>query len=161
MYSKPQLLEAVEQESNLNGIKIFDDIKDKNGNPRFVEGEINLVDSVPSGVTKIYGKWSLSGSHLLIVLCLKLANGTTITNGTSLADFTLPSYIIDKIAVLWGGVAVDMKNFSAYNDSWGTQQFSVFLGKSSSKLGITKTSDLTLSAERNVRISFDLLIDNE
>ena len=42
MYSKPQLLEAVEQESKLNGIKVFEDIKDKDGHNRFIEGNINF-----------------------------------------------------------------------------------------------------------------------
>lgn len=134
-------------------------IKDANGNNRFVEGDINLDSSLPSGVTKIYGKWSLSGTHFMAVLCLSIPNGTVIPNDAYLTSFVLPSWILSKIYPLVLGI-IDNKTFKAYSNSFTSQDFNARIVKGSSTLSIMKTGALTLDADRIVRISYDLLIDN-
>lgn len=68
-------------ENLLEGVA-FEDIVDKNGNPRFIEGTI--TPETISGITFTYCKWSLSGTHLMIVLAgtcknVTLANNTTFS----------------------------------------------------------------------------------
>ena len=162
MYSKPQLLEAVEEESKLNGIKVFEDIKDKDGHPRFIEGDIELLDDVPSGVTKKYGKWSLSGSHLLIVLSIDIASTTEIVSSVRLCTINLPKWIYDKLDPLFSSFLVNA-NFYAYASNGSNQSFSTSLRKYDLPAGIQILLDnnVTLTADRNLRMNYDLLIDNE
>lgn len=162
MYSKPQLLEAVEQEAKVNGLKAFENIVDKDGHKRFIEGEISLHSDMPSGVSKTYGKWSLSGTHLMIVLCLSIENTTTLSNGTNIGTCTLPSWISDKIYPVWQSLWIERKDFSAFADDWTAQTFTCSMRKGADNtLLIAKTGNLTLTSDKNVRIYFDLLIDNE
>ena len=158
MYSKPQLLEAVEQESKLNGIKVFEDIKDKDGHNRFIEGDITL--ETIEGFTAKYGKWSLSGSHLLIVLSADVANATVIPAYTILTKITLPSWIHDKIAVLYGSNLVAVQSIALFDSNGGSQNLTIRLRKRETTIEIDTTS-LTLNADRTFRLGFDLLIDNE
>ena len=159
MWSKPQLLTSVEEEAKLNGIKVFEDIKDKDGHLRFIEGNIEI--ETIEGVTQKYGKWSLSGSHLLIVLAGDIANTTTITSGTKICDFVLPEWIYNKIAVLFGSNYIDMKIFNIFSSSGTTQTSTIELRKTDGKLRVTQGVNLTTTDARGFRYSFDLLIDNE
>ena len=159
MYSKPQLLEAVEQESKVNGIKVFEDIKDKDGHNRFIEGEINLKADVESGTTKIYGKWSLSGTHLTIVLCVAMAN-TTVRTG-SLAKVEIPKWILDKIVPIASNIVVYKPSQYAIASDASMQTITHMLNKLSETELYIYTGSLTLNADRVTRISFDLLIDDE
>ena len=154
MYSKPQLLEAVEQEAEINGIKVFEDIKDKDGHNRFIEGEIAFEEV--SGITKTYAKWSLSGSHLMLVLCANVANGTVLS-GTLLASIgNIPSWIYDKIVPIAGNL-VYRYDEKFYASDGTNQTVSVFFYKGT-KLAVN-FGTLTLSADRSIRIALDLLID--
>ena len=158
MYSRPQLLEAVEQESKINGIKVFEDIKDKDGHPRFIEGDITITETT-EGITQKYGKWSLSGSHLLIVVALDVANTTALSFGNLVSDIGLPTWIVDKIVAIQGEYVL-INSTTFYNASNQTQNLQTHLRKSSGKILISHGS-LTLSDDRSGRIQFDLLIDNE
>ena len=147
---------SVGAESN---VKVFENIVDKDGHKRFIEGDITINQM--SGVTQNYGKWSLSGSHLLIVLALTLQNETTILDNAVLCDINVPSWVLNKI---YGfvGATVDYKTFGAYATTGGSQNFVCRLHKTTTpKLQIRKDSNLTLTNARYVRIAFDLLIDNE
>lgn len=132
---------------------------DKDGHDRFIEGGFNISEI--SGITKDYAKWSLCGTHLMIVLCISLANASVISNTTPVAEFELPSYIIDKIVPL-GASVVDIKQILLFNENnTSSQQTSTILRKSAAtKVRIDITS-ITLNDDRKCRISFDLLIDNE
>ena len=142
---------------SFTGTTYLETIKDSNGNNRFVEGELNLLNTVPAGLTKVYGKWSLSGSHLLIVLCINATNGTTIS--ADICQFELPEWVADKIYPI-ASEYVDYKSFSLFADNLSTQQLQVFLRKYPSKVFSINTNSLTLTADRTGRIAFDLLIDN-
>ena len=49
-------------------------LTDSKGNPRFIEGEGTPMEM--EGFTASYCKWSLSGTHLMIVLSGSFANAT-------------------------------------------------------------------------------------
>ena len=158
MYSKPQLLEAVEEESKLNGIKVFEDIKDKDGHARFIEGDIQF--ETISGVTSTYAKWSLSGSHLLIVACGTIENASPLSYGTLGTLKDLPTWIFDKITPL-ASTYIDSKQFAAYSDDYTTSQtWTTYITKSSGVIKLV-IGALTTTAKRNFRIAYDILIDNE
>lgn len=140
----------------------MENIVDAQGRNRFIEDDIELHSDMPSGVSLTYGKWALSGTHLLIVVALELSNGVTISNGNKIAELSLPKWVVDKIYPLWASLYVETKSFSAFANDWSTQSFGVTLSKlSSEKITIQKNSSLTLTTDRSVRIAFDLLIDND
>ena len=159
MYSKPQLLEAVEEESKLKGIKVFEDIKDKDGHLRFIEGELTIIEGGAPAVT--YAKWSLSGAHLMLVLSGNIANATVIDSSNNhFASVTLPNWIFDKIKVLSGTSSAIRLDYKLHDTISNSQTATAVLSKSGSELRILSSS-ITLTADRAFRIQFDLLIDNE
>ena len=137
--------------------KIFENIVDKDGHERFIEGDITI--ETITGITKTYGKWSLSGSHLLIVLCVAIANATEF-DGT-IASINIPEWIKDKIIPQFVTV-VEAKDTKAYNINDASSQPLVYvLRKDTSKNVYITISNFTASKDRVARLSFDLLIDNE
>lgn len=139
-------------------VAIFENITDKDEHKRFIEGDITINEI--TGVTKSYGKWSLSGTHLLIVLCLDIADTTELPNGTIFTTLDIPNWIKEKIVELKGAY-VERKTFPMVGENWSTQDLQCTLGKASgNNLNITCRSTITLTADRSVRIAFDLLIDN-
>lgn len=139
---------------------LMTNIVDSHGNKRFVEfnGAIDSTD----GLTVTYKKASLSGSHLMIVLAGSIANGTTLNNGKVMARFNLPSYIMNKIIPVWNNV-IETKDVLAYAEDWTSQslQYCALAKTTSTQLAISKVNSLTLTADRNFRIQFDLLIDSD
>ena len=137
---------------------LFENITDSHGNPRFIEGDItmNTID----GVTQTYGKWSLSGTHLMIVVAGDVVNGTVISQGTKLCDVNLPSYIKDKIVTIYPRV-VDRKVVPFYGTDSSSQLVNIGLAKDSNIYIRTTTSAYTMTENRVFRIQFDLLIDDE
>ena len=156
MYSKPQLLEAVEQESKINGIKVFEDIKDKDGHVRFDEGEITFEEH--EGITKTFAKWSLSGTHLMIVLAGQVANGTTIENNSVFAKINLPSWIIDKIYPTYDAT-VFVQTLYFYASGGANQNCGSRLVKETYGLSLKPAGNTTMSTDKTFRWAFDLLID--
>lgn len=141
----------------ISELPVFENIVDAQGHKRFIEGDINIEEII--GVTKTYGKWSLSGTHLLLVLCVNVLNETTITVPTYLSYITLPEWIFDKIVQL-SNAFVDRKSFSMVASSWDSQPLDVVLQKSNNKLALSVRTAVTSTADRDCRIAFDLLIDN-
>lgn len=139
-----------------SAVKILENIEDAQGHKRFIEGDITL-DEI-SGLTQRYGKWSLSGSHLLIVVAGTLAN-TTQLNG-KIASLNLPKWIVDKIQIIYGIAVVRQTDYAYANDGSSNQTMLDVLAKQSNEIQI-HTYSITASAERQFRIQFDLLIDNE
>lgn len=130
---------------------------DSKGNPRFIEGE--GTPATIAGFTSTYYKWSLSGTHLMIVLAGTYANGAVIPSITLLCTFDLPDFIMDKINPL-ATQLIEYKTLVAYAANASSQTQNCYLRKSTN-LGIVTNAALTLTAERNFRIQFDLLIDSE
>ena len=149
-------VDATEQKSNL---KVFEHIADADGHARFIEGEINLNSAVPEGVTKTYGRWSLSGTHLMIVIAGTIENTTALTFGSFASLVNLPQWITDKIVPISTSY-VEIKGFTLYAEDLTTQTTTIYLRKSSNTIFMSNSA-LTLTAKRNFRYQFDLLIDNE
>ena len=136
--------------------KVLDSLVDSKGNPRFIEGD--LTTTAIEGVTFSYAKWSLSGSHLMLVLAGSVANGTAIP-AVDWAKIYLPTWILNKIYTVWGD-RIERKGIELIATNYSAQSLTVYLGKQSSYLFITAPT-ITLTAERFFRIQFDLLIDTE
>ena len=110
MYSEEQVKKMIQNalsSGQMKDVKVFEDIVDKDGHARFIEGDIDLAATTPEGVTKVYGKWSLSGSHLMIVLAGVIADGTTI-GGAIWAKVNMPSWIINKIYPIFSNKVVQL-----------------------------------------------------
>lgn len=136
----------------------LNNVVDSNGNPRFIEG--NGTPATITGFTATQCKWSLSGTHLMLLLTGTMANGTELTNGMNLAVFTLPDFIKNKITPSWANNYIERKANILFADNWTTQTSTVVLGKFTN-INIQQSGALTLTADRNFRVQFDLLIDSD
>ena len=128
---------------------------DSDGHNRFVEG--NITPETISGVTFTYNKWSLSGTHLMIVIAGDVASGTTLSN-QNLCKINLPSYIKNKIVTIFASV-VALNETKAFDGSWNSQDIYSYLFKTDSDIGIYVYSTTEFATNKSFRIQFDLLID--
>ena len=138
-------------------VKVFENIVDKDGHKRFIEGDITLNEI--AGLTNLYGKWSLSGSHLILVLCLKCDENASVSDNTTLCTINVPEWVLAKITTIVGGSVAFSIDY-AYASDYTNQQLQSRLVKPST-LQIRNDGAWSLSKERVVRIAYDLLIDNE
>lgn len=141
----------------------MENIVDKDGHKRFVEGDITINTTFATKCEVAYKKWSLSGTHLMLVLAGTLKNGSVFANSDELCVITLPDWLIDKVHIVFGTNWIEVQNPQAYSTEWQTQTFSCTLGKfdNPKRLKILKNGSLTLSSDKSFRVQFDLLIDNE
>ena len=151
------LVDAVPQKDTDGNYKIFENIIDKDGHARFIEGSFTPHET--TGFTFNYCKWALSGTHLLIVLAGVVANETAF-DGATLTEIDLPQWIKNKIVNIYGNV-VDQKGVGLFADDGTSQTFYAYLQKRVNDVIAIYCSSLTLTKERQFRIAFDLLIDNE
>lgn len=137
----------------------LENIVDGQGNKRFIEGDIVL--STTTGLTQTYGKWSLSGTHLMIVIAGRFENGTAYAGGDMNEDMNIPEWILDKIIPVFSDRVIQ-ETATFYADDFTNQTTSVSLKKDAvtGKLYI-RCGSVTFTARRNFRFAFDLLIDNE
>lgn len=138
---------------------LMENIKDASGNLRFIEGE--GTSETISNVEIVYNRWSLSGTHLMIVIAGYYDN-TTVSAGTTIARIPVPKWVLDKVATLSTGGRITRVNYPLINDSdqvAGTDRPAA-LYKGSDDLYIN-TSNNDATDKWNFRIQFDLLIDNE
>lgn len=137
---------------------IFNDITDEHGNHRFVEG--NVTHNNLSGVTAIYGKWSLSGTHLMITALYDFAAGATVAADTLLCGLQVPNFISSKIYPLYGDVANRLV-IQAFDQAGAIQNFTVFLHTQGDTLTLVTGTSTTFTTGKTARIQFDLLIDTD
>ncbi len=154
------LVDVVPQKDSDGNYNIFEHIVDSHGHKRFDGG--NIIMSERTGVTYSFNKWSLSGTHLLIVVQLSVTNGTLFSTGY-FGEIRLPEWILDKIQVVFGTNRVIRTSQVFYADDESQQTATIRLLKDEENacLRIACGTDLTLTADRNTRIAFDLLIDDE
>ena len=156
MYSENQLLKAVEKESQENGLKVFENIVDKDGHARFIDEDITF--ETIEGVSKTYAKWSLSGTHLLIVIAGSVLNGTAI-GGKTICFINVPDWIKDKIVPIAQNYVT--REAFEYWSSGGTPSSSMaYLIKATNQI-YCSVGSVTISEDKTFRIQFDLLIDND
>lgn len=160
----------LEVTGNVSGAKFIGDvamesIKDASGHNRFIEGNLSLVTI--DGVNFTYAKWSLSGSHLLIVLAGTIADTKKFEGYSNIASISssMPQWIKDKIYPTFSSV-VDAKNIKIWGSDWSSEANDFRCGLSKSLDGTVLSlfnlgGDYTVTADRSFRIAFDLLIDNE
>ena len=146
------------QEVNANQLE---GILDKDGNARFIEGDI--TPKTISGYTFNYSKWALSGTHLMLVMAGVIASGTAISGGVVLASVTLPQWIKNKIYpnAIEGIIA------KSYLNTWKTgsaigSNYASALQKVDDNYNIVfwTESSVTLDADTAFRLQIDLIIDN-
>lgn len=143
------------------GVTALESIKDAEGHNRFIEGDIDLYEGVPEGYAKVYGKWSLSGTHLMIVICFTIPASTTTGYVGRLCDLTdLPSWIVDKIVPI-GNTYIETKIFNGVMSDDSLLQVNCQLRKRDGTTISISQSSVTTTSALNVRVAFDLLIDNE
>lgn len=145
---------------NLSEGVALEDIVDKNGNQRFIDG--NITPQTISGITFTYCKWSLSGTHLMIVLAGTCEN-VTLTNNITFSEINLPGFIMNKIIPLTAQGRVSQATLNNYYDYSYRSSCVLSLVKGKNVLrvigwGIGGSS--TLSAG-SFRVQFDLIIDAE
>lgn len=138
------------------GITKFENIKDADGHNRFIGG--NITTNPITGVTYTYGKWALSGTHLLIVLCATLED-EAIISFSQMGSFELPSWVANKLVPLYTDV-ISSKKENAFAQDGSGQEMQIYTTKTDNVIKII-TGGLTLTDDRNIRIAIDFLIDND
>lgn len=140
---------------------LMENIVDSAGNKRFIEGV--LETKTISGITFGYNKYSLSGTHLMVVLTGGVENGTTLTANQNMAEVELPEWIMNKIYPVLSSYIIDDKTIGMYSPTFTQQSLRLLLRKSEDgkSLIIQQAGAVTLTDDRNFRVQFDLLIDNE
>ena len=136
---------------------LMENIKDKNGNLRFIEDDITVPTI--SGLTLNYAKWSISGTHLMIVLAGEIEDATTIS-GSNLVTINLPQWVKDKIFTT-SGVIVYSQSVTLVADDLSTQSWLLYLQKPNDETINIYNTALTTTKKRYFRVQFDLLIDAE
>ena len=160
MYSLKQLQEiALKKIESTSNLKVFENIVDKDGHSRFIEGENNFVNEI-TGLTKKQGKWALSGSHLLIVFAFTNAENNAVSS-QKIANVNLPEWVVNKIYPLVGNYVI-FTSFTGFDSGGSSQTISGSLRKVDSTISIYLDGNLSsVALPRNFRFAFDLLIDNE
>lgn len=149
-------------QDNVDGTELttlMGNIVDSHGNKRFVEGDI-IMETI-SGVNKIYGKWSLSGTHLMIRLVLNLANNTTLAASSKICTINLPQWMINKIIPIFDTYI----NISTFGTVGGGSDTTIKLSLrkfNTNTLAIyTSAGQYVSMRDERLEIQFDLLIDSE
>ena len=96
--------------------KDISNLVDSKGNPRFVEG--NGTPATIEGFTSTYCKWSLSGTHLMLVLAGNVENETTLSG--FIVTFALPEYIMNKIYPIFSS-EINRLNITLWGDDFSSQ----------------------------------------
>ena len=131
-------------------------IKDNYGNLRFVEGRVEQL--VSAGMTLLYGRWSLSGTHLMIVATFQFNSGTVLSSTTPLCAVSLPAYIANKISVIYGDI-VARSPFQGFDQGGNMQSSNMSLHLNGNNLLIIPLSTTNFNSTKIMKIQFDLLID--
>lgn len=133
-------------------------LKDSHGNKRFVEGGMSTPTN--QNITLNYGKWSLSGTHLMIVASITIAPNTSLDYVNICETLNIPSYILNKVVtIVPNSNKVDFKSFRSYIGTSTSDSFTFDLGKAPLNLIIEGYNLTAGNTERIIRIQFDLLID--
>lgn len=141
--------------SSFTGRTKLETIYDAGNHARFIEG--TLEELPQTGLTISYSKWSLSGTHLMVVVAGSVQNGSSLTSG--IAQGTIPSWIYDKLVDLYYNKIL-VASVSFYDSNGLTQTNNFTLAKSGGNLRVEIQGTFTATADRVFRVQFDALIDN-
>lgn len=145
------------------GVTEIDTIKDNENNNRFINGDV-LLPSNANGLTKVFGRYSLSGTHLQIAVLIsnETKNDITLNTYSLMAQCTMPIWIVNKIYGLPNPIVVELKTFDIGNSSnilTIKTSKKVYLEKGGNELRIVAAENITLQPNDFMRISFDLIIE--
>ena len=161
MFSEKQIREFADAQAKAVK-KDISTLVDKDGHNRFIEGTNTLGQVLTDRATIDYNKWSLSGSHLLIVVAGYLKPESEAYSGDEITiSPNLPQWVLDKISGGNYGI-IEYKNYSALQTSFGQLDVNGYWAKDTGlrfhSTGIDANNTLDGAT---FRIAFDLLIDNE
>ena len=162
MWSRNEIKKQVQEAASsgeLQDVKIFEDIVDKDGHKRFVDGDVSLSERFTEGIEKVYGKWSLSGTHLMIVLAVNITGGTAITFGDLGSVVDMPQWVKDKIIPSISNYVEVKTAVSLKSDLSSGGNISYYLRKQGDNVFMSIAS-ITPTADVYARFTFDLLIDS-
>lgn len=145
------------------GVTEIETIKDNENNNRFINGDV-LLGSGAVGLTKVFGRYSLSGTHLQIAVLIfnETANDITLKTYNLIAHCNVPSWLANKIYTLYDTMVVELKTFDIANDSsllTIKTSKKVYLETSGNEIRIVAGENITLQSNDFMRISFDLIIE--
>ena len=157
------ITETVYNDEKVDDLVLFENIKDRNGHNRFIEGDI--TNKIDNDLTITYGKWSLSGTHLIIVLSGTFPAYTIFDNNRQLVYVTLPEWVGNKIGSIDGTVAFINANVARTNNAYVNElEVTAYIQKTSAstlRIAILPKTSVTPINETFIRFNFDLLIDND
>lgn len=134
----------------------LDDIVDSQNHKRFIEG--SGTPETITGMTVDYNKWSLSGTHLMLVMAGTFENNVNAL--TELINYTLPEWVRDKIVSIGPNGEINRYNPIYYYIGGTTYSRTALLKKTASGLSITQGNNIDVTSGKVFfRIQFDLLID--
>ena len=152
-------------QENVDGteiITLMNNIVDSHGNKRFQE--FDLGHQTIEGVTFLYGKMSLSGTHLMLVTSIEVDANTNIA-GDNYGYIPLAgniAFMASKIVTVGAQSRIRTNTFNVY-DGNGTpiDTIRVALNKESGNLVIRPNENKTYAFKVYTTFQFDLLIDSE
>lgn len=144
------------------GVTEMETIKDSENNNRFIGGDLLFFSDI--GLTKVFGRYSLSGTHLQIAALLSndTKNDITLNTATIMVHCYVPDWVADKIYTLPGMTAIELKTFDIANKNAiltikaGKK---VLIEKVANNLRIISAEDITLQPGDFIRLSFNLIIE--
>lgn len=141
-----------------NGFVTVEADGDTSARPLIVEGD--GVSLVQEGVTITYCKWSLSGTHLMLVCAGTVENTTVLTGNTNIAKYVLPDNILNKIVPTFSSFIGRIQG-TFWGSDYSNQGVVLNVIKATNSINIDTAISYTMTADRFFRLQFDLLIDNE
>ena len=112
-------------------------------------------------MTLNYGKWSLSGSHLMLVIACNYNADISIADGTTLFRIDdIPNWVVQKVYPILGNLIIYQKA-SLIHEDWTRGEKEFYLAKVYDVLRIYNNGAITDSKAGMFRLRFDLLIDTD
>ncbi len=148
-----------ENNNKLSDQYLLENIKDQSGHNRFIEGI--GTDLSGTGVTITYIKWSLSGTHLMLVLGGSITNGSEAGDNNIKASFSLPEWVMNKLYPIIGSY-LEIKNVKAFASDGSSQDIPfIFYKQGNDNIVFESYGSVTMSSDKGFRVQLDLLIDNQ
>lgn len=144
------------------GITEMETIKDSENNNRFINGDVLLGSN--AGLSKVFGRYSLSGTHLQIAVVIsnETENDVTLNKFTVIANCNVPSWLANKIFTMPNSIIIEVKTFDIGNNpsflsiKAGKK---VYLETNGNEIRIVAGENITLQPHDFMRISFNLIIE--
>lgn len=138
-------------------------IKDEEGHKRFLEGAMQVYSS-GNTLDITYAKWSLSGSHLQIVIAGRRPANSSMPNEVDLGAQNLPSFIHNKLVPLvssYLGWKTSETTYTGYTEGDKVWSYCVRHGSYGIVIAIGAWTPSISTSDSYFRITYDFLIDLE